>query len=270
MTEGPDFRPVYQRVLDDLRNQIASGQLAPGDALPSEEELAHRYDTSRTSVRGAIRALRDSGLVEVHRPRGTFVRTPPVRTVRAPSERYQWEKDRALQSLSERQQTGISERESGLETDDLDFHAAYERQPASEHIASVLGIEPGDEVLKRTYETRAKKNQALIGCSRSYLPLHLVEGNPELLDESNEPWPGGTPHQLYTVGIEIDTITDSITTRMPTIDEKALMKLVDGVPVFEIQKVSTSTTGTIVEASTIVLPGDRAELQYTIQLQRWE
>jgi len=270
MTAAADFRPVYQRELDDLRNQITSGQLAPGDALPSEEELAQHYDISRSSVRGAIRALRDSGLVEVHRPRGTFVRTPPIRTVRAPTERYQWEKNRARLPLAERDQTGTSERESGLEKDELDFHATYERQSASEQVASKLGVEPGTEVLQRIYETRRKTTQAVIGCSRSYLPTRLIESNPDLFDASNEPWPGATSHQLYTVGIEIDTITDSVTTRMPTVDEKSLMRLVDGTPVFEIQKISTSTTGTVVEVSIIVLPGDRAELQYTIQLQRWE
>ena len=36
--------------------------------------------------------------------------------------------------------------------------------------------------------------------SVSYIPRFLIESNPELLEERNEPWPGGHQHQLYTVG----------------------------------------------------------------------
>ncbi|MGA6165161.1 GntR family transcriptional regulator [Amycolatopsis magusensis] len=265
-----DFRPVYQRVLDDLQAQITGGELAPGDALPSEEELADKYGVSRTSVRGAVRILRDAGIVEVRRPLGTFVRKQPVRTVRAPSERYQWEKDRALKPLEERLATGTSERESGLDTPELEFNAKYTVVPATDRVASALKIAPGSEVLQRVYVTSSKDSGTAIGGSESYIPLELLESNPKLLDEANEPWPGGTHHQLSTVGIEIESITDNITARMPSTDEKDSMKIPDGTPVFEIQKLSTDTLGRKVECSFIVLPGDRAELEYTVRLDRWE
>ncbi len=43
--------------------------------------------------------------------------------------------------------------------------------------------------------------------SRSWLVYDLVASNPDLLDPSNEPWPGGTQHQLSTVGIELARIS---------------------------------------------------------------
>jgi GntR family transcriptional regulator len=67
-------RAVFRQLADLLRTQIESGQLAPGQALPSELRLAQEYGISRTTVRQAIAQLRTEGLVTVDRPRGTFVR----------------------------------------------------------------------------------------------------------------------------------------------------------------------------------------------------
>jgi DNA-binding FadR family transcriptional regulator len=69
-------RAVFRQLADLLRNQIESGELGPGDPLPSELRLAQEHGISRTTVRQAIAQLRTEGLVSVERPRGTFVRTP--------------------------------------------------------------------------------------------------------------------------------------------------------------------------------------------------
>lgn len=69
-------RAVFRQLADLLRNQIESGELGPGESLPSELRLAEEYGISRTTVRQAIAQLRTEGLVTVERPRGTFVRVP--------------------------------------------------------------------------------------------------------------------------------------------------------------------------------------------------
>lgn len=75
-------RAVFRQLADLLRERIKSGELSPGDPLPSELRLAQEYDLSRTTVRQAIGQLRTEGLVTVDRPRGTFVRVPePVELV---------------------------------------------------------------------------------------------------------------------------------------------------------------------------------------------
>ncbi|WP_258064033.1 MULTISPECIES: GntR family transcriptional regulator [unclassified Pseudoclavibacter] len=60
---------MYKQIADDLRRRIASGQLAPGDDVPSEGELAERWSTSRGPVRNALAALRSEGLIETGRGR---------------------------------------------------------------------------------------------------------------------------------------------------------------------------------------------------------
>ncbi|MEU4626230.1 winged helix-turn-helix domain-containing protein [Actinoplanes sp. NPDC023801] len=69
-------RAVFRQLADLLRQQIESGELAPGDPLPSELRLGEDHNISRTTVRQAIAQLRAEGLVTVDRPRGTFVRVP--------------------------------------------------------------------------------------------------------------------------------------------------------------------------------------------------
>ncbi|HEY4094896.1 MAG TPA: GntR family transcriptional regulator [Baekduia sp.] len=60
-------------ILEDL-----IGTLRPGDALPSERELAERYDVARMTVRAEITRLAAEGLVERVQGRGTFVAEPRV------------------------------------------------------------------------------------------------------------------------------------------------------------------------------------------------
>ena len=66
--------PRYQQIAENLRAQITSGQLAPGEPIPSETVLMERYGVSRITARNAVRALRASGLVITEHGRATYVR----------------------------------------------------------------------------------------------------------------------------------------------------------------------------------------------------
>ncbi|RPH42375.1 MAG: histidine utilization repressor [Burkholderiales bacterium] len=66
-------RPRYQQVKDLVRERIASGALAEGDPLPSEEALAATLGFSRLTVHRALRELTSEGIVLRFRRRGTFV-----------------------------------------------------------------------------------------------------------------------------------------------------------------------------------------------------
>jgi len=65
----PLFQPVrtrrgFEAVSDQIRQQIALGELRPGHRLPSEKELAEQFHISRSGVREALRSLESVGLVE--------------------------------------------------------------------------------------------------------------------------------------------------------------------------------------------------------------
>lgn len=68
-------RPAYQQVADQLHELVTRGDLAPGDRLPSESDLAAMFGVSRSTVREALRALTSRGLFVTVRGTagGTFV-----------------------------------------------------------------------------------------------------------------------------------------------------------------------------------------------------
>jgi GntR family transcriptional regulator len=65
--------PLHRQLFLVLRDQISSGALETGSALPSESELGQAYGVSRITVRRALQDLQDQGLVRKRPGRGTFV-----------------------------------------------------------------------------------------------------------------------------------------------------------------------------------------------------
>ena len=70
---------AFEHILGELEGSISSGELAAGDRLPPERDLATRYGVSRTSVREAIRVLEAMGIVSVRRgaEHGVVLRDEP-------------------------------------------------------------------------------------------------------------------------------------------------------------------------------------------------
>ncbi|GAB3289814.1 FadR/GntR family transcriptional regulator [Parasphingorhabdus pacifica] len=70
----PLARPrLYEQVVQRLREHVAASELAVGDRLPPERELADRLGVSRASVKQAIVVLEVQGLVEVRHGGGTYL-----------------------------------------------------------------------------------------------------------------------------------------------------------------------------------------------------
>lgn len=66
--------PLVQRVHQELRARIASGEYAANSRLPGEHDLSARFGVSRPVIREALRRLRDDGLIFSRQGSGTFVR----------------------------------------------------------------------------------------------------------------------------------------------------------------------------------------------------
>lgn len=70
-------RPIYQQIIDEIRRRIARGELAPGDRIPSQRELAEMVKVNPNTIQRAYREMEQSGLVETLRGQGTFIRQDP-------------------------------------------------------------------------------------------------------------------------------------------------------------------------------------------------
>lgn len=74
---------LYEKIVEQIKRRILSGDLKVGDHLPAERELAEQFGVSRTAVREAVKALSEKGLVQVRPGRGTFITNGTSQAARA-------------------------------------------------------------------------------------------------------------------------------------------------------------------------------------------
>lgn len=67
---------MYEQIAAELAAQIKSGELQPGDKLPSERTLKAKYVVSGTTIRFVMVDLKARGLVKGQPGRGVFVADP--------------------------------------------------------------------------------------------------------------------------------------------------------------------------------------------------
>ncbi|WP_406037735.1 winged helix-turn-helix domain-containing protein [Micromonospora sp. NBC_00898] len=68
--------PAYIQVARDIREQIKSGQLKPGDKLPSFSALCEHYKVSGTVIRTAMILLKAEGVLDGKQGKGVYVMDP--------------------------------------------------------------------------------------------------------------------------------------------------------------------------------------------------
>jgi GntR family transcriptional regulator, transcriptional repressor for pyruvate dehydrogenase complex len=87
------------QITAQLERSIRSGELAPGDRLPSERQFSARFGVSRGVIREALGCLAGQGLVKSYRGSGTRVTPPDSRLVTAGLSRLIGQMDHRLEDL---------------------------------------------------------------------------------------------------------------------------------------------------------------------------
>ncbi|WP_326701872.1 GntR family transcriptional regulator (plasmid) [Streptomyces sp. NBC_01754] len=257
----------YLELAEQLATYIRE-ECEPGDRFPKVADLALQHGVAPNTASRAVQTLKEQGLLSGKPGGSTWVRVPPVQSVRR-NTRYQTEKDLVLQPEEQRRSTGVAELDTGIRLASMhesDVH--LDVVPAPADVAEALELTEGSLVLRRT-STRRHRRGAGVSKSVSYMPHDLASRNPDLFDKSKEPWPGGAQHQLHTVGVEVGRIEDHLTATMPTDTEIEEQDIPPAVPVIRVRKVTYSTTGQIVEIADIPLPADRVKLVYVTELEPW-
>ena len=79
LTDGKAAIPLYQQVIDIIKNEINSGAYKAGEQIPNEFELAESYKVGRVTVRRAIEELVQQGYLTKRQGKGTFVNAPKLK-----------------------------------------------------------------------------------------------------------------------------------------------------------------------------------------------
>jgi GntR family transcriptional regulator len=68
-----DNRPIYVQIINQIKAQVRSGALQPGDELPSVREAADSLRINMHTVRSAYLKLRDQGIIKLHLGRRAII-----------------------------------------------------------------------------------------------------------------------------------------------------------------------------------------------------
>lgn len=242
-------RAVYRQLADQLRADITNGAYGPGAAIPSEAALMQRFGVARNTARLAVVMLREEGLVVTHHGRGTFVRESlPVRRL-----------------VSDRYRAALDAVDGGTPPEWAEYRteATHQEVPATAHVAELLGVDAGTPVLeRRILFLDGSLPQQL---SMSYVPLDLVAGT-AVADPQREPWAGGTIAALAGIGVRVTSVREVVRARMPQPDETRALAVAVGTPMLTITRTMFAGDRAVEAAVDIVVPGDRGELEYRIDL----
>lgn len=83
-SDSPAFQPLYRQIKALITQSLVAGEWKPGSAIPSEQDLARRYNVSQGTVRTAISELAEEKLVIRYQGRGTFVASHAEERVQFP------------------------------------------------------------------------------------------------------------------------------------------------------------------------------------------
>lgn len=154
----------YADVAAHFRQLIADGELQPGDALPSVDEIRQQFDVSAKTVSRALKVLKDEGLATSRGSLGTVVAPPPV--VISGSDRLERMSRNGLRYGPGEDSTG---------------HRVMLRSAIDADVCRALDLEPGEEVVIRIRTFRQDGRPTSVGVS-IYPPRTLAEV-PELADQ---------------------------------------------------------------------------------------
>lgn len=252
-------RAKYLQLADAIRTAIADDFLQPGENLPSEGSLAAMIGSSKAVVRQCLDTLEGEGLVQ--RRNGLPARVTPASHVRVLSDaRYFIENGNILAGLDTA--SSAFTRDHGIDWGDYGVEVTIQREVATPKDRSMLQLEDGDFVWRRSFVKSAAGGPVEI--QRSAIPLFIGTANPAMIDPAMQPPYGGTQRELAAAGYRPTRVITTTTVRMPTENEKRDLAIAQ-VPVLDIERIFMHRD-TPVEASRLVLPGNRHQIFYTTVL----
>ena len=98
----PDGGPLYLQLRRWIEDAVHRGAIKPGDALPSERDLAARVDMSRVTVRKAVQDLVREGILVQRHGSGTYVAQQPNRVEQSLSQLTSFTEDMARRGMTVR------------------------------------------------------------------------------------------------------------------------------------------------------------------------
>jgi GntR family transcriptional regulator, N-acetylglucosamine utilization regulator len=237
----PDAGPRYAQLRRRLQEAIKLGVLAPNASLPPEREIAEITGLSRVTVRKAMQALVDKGVIHQRQGSGSFVRETAAKVEQSLLHLTSFTEDMA---------------QRGMETTSVWLERGVAL--ASPREVEVLGLEPGASVA-RIYRLRAADGRPL-ALERAALPLSILP-NPLEVETS-----------LYEVlardGHRPVRAIQRFTALNLGAEDAALLDVPPGAAALSIERTSYLDTGQAVEFTQSTYRGDAYDFVAELRLSQ--
>lgn len=231
-----------QKLIAELRRRIYDGEWPHGMKLPSQKKLENKNGRSTQTVRLAIIALENEGLVSKSQGRLTTV------TLGEPTH-----------PLTVGPSTGVGDRVAepalsfGGDSATGEHHERTERTTTMPlRLAAPVGLEFGTAVVERT--TSVTVDDELVALSISYLPPELAAA------DDGDAWHAADIGQLAVVGHTLAPEPLTGRCRMPDPDERALLRVGKGVPMLILSRRYTVGEDGVRAAVVVLARADRVFL----------
>ena len=231
--------PLYFQLVSIIKRNIAASILSPGDLLPSETELSKRLSISRTTVRLAIGALADEGLVVRRQGLGTFVAEPKVRR----------KTENVYSFTSEIRAMGMTPSSTILEFDVI--------QPTPD-IVRMLELQ-SDQIPVYRFTRIRRVDGAPLMLETSFYPQYIYPNLTRELLEHHSFY-----SLLYDVGLIPDSAIDSYDAVKLRHEEADLLGCKPGSPGLFHQRRTRSEKGELFEFTQTIMRGDRVHLDVVL------
>jgi GntR family phosphonate transport system transcriptional regulator len=237
-TEGPQAATgvsLWRRIADDLEQSIVSGVFQPGSKLPGETDMAARFGVNRHTVRRAIAALAERGLVRAERGSGTYIEPPRI-------------------AYPIRARTRFSEIVGGAGRAASGRLVASAVEPADAEIARRLRLKPGAAVLR--LELLRTADRVPLCAATSWLPAERFSGAARAYAAGNS-----ITRMLAAYGVRDYTRKSTqVTAAIADATASASLKISLGRPILVVDSVDVDGSGLPVITTRTRFAGDRLAL----------
>jgi len=227
--------PLYHQIQRRLLDQIQSGELKPGDPLPSIQQIASRMGVSQMTVRQAVGALCERGVIYSRQGKGTFISGIKL------------ERDF-------RQVLSFSEETQGRGATPSSKVLSFRIQTPIREVKEALGL--SDE--ERVFNLRRVRcgDSIPMGIESSCLPVQLCPGLIETFDPATSLY----EELSHQYGIQLMVTDEVVEVGKASAEDARLLQIAPQSPIFLFTRVSYLENGTPVEHVKSVYRGDKYKI----------
>lgn len=230
--------PVYLQLREIVRNKIEEGEYPPGSAIPSENDLAGIYGISRITVRSAVDALVNEGLLRRVQGKGVFV-------VGNKMEQAIEEFSGFVPSLAKsRNETSAREQSKVL-------------RPAGDYFADIFKLDPGDQLyyIRRIVNLESDP----VSLEEIYVPYEVI---PQLNVVNSSVFSISSVFEFY--GINVSMVRQSLEILECGAKIRRILAVPEGVAVMVLECMYHDESGSVIGYSQTYTRSDKISFKVNL------